>query len=823
MIRRLVGRTVLALVFATSAHAEEHVLRDVLVLPRVGTGGRRPVHVDAVEARIVAGTWTPPRAGEAVELPDSTTKTWTEASAGENGWLRDDALRGGYACWTVASPEERVMILEASGHRSVYVNGTPRGGDPYGNGWTRLPVLLRAGSNVLLFHVSRGRVRARLVAPAAPAFLSTREPTMADLIVGEDWPVRGGVVVVNATDAPLDDLVIAAGGSGLPTRETPVPPVPPRSTRKVPFWYGGAMPPDARQCRVRLELSRTVDGTRRVLHATDVSTRVRRPDEHHRRTFISAVDGSVQYYATVPMRAGDDAPERPALFLTLHGAGVEGSGQAAVYRPKTWGHVVAPTNRRAFGFDWEDWGRMDAMEVLAIVQRRLDVDPDRTYLTGHSMGGHGTWQIGVTFPDRFAAIGPSAGWRSFWSYTGAERFEDASPVEVILRRAANASDTVALSRNYLHHAVYILHGDKDDNVPVDQARFMRDHLAGFHEDVGYHEEPGAGHWWGNRCCDWDPMFEFFAARMRPAADAIETIEFHTANPGISSRSRWLAVEQQHRALDFSAATVDLDRGRGAVTAATVNVARLALDLGGAGVAPGTAVAVTLDGQAVGRVTAGDGGAPIAFVRDDEGGTWSVAAEPRPAAAKGPLRYGPFKEAFNHRVVLVYGTAGSPFENDWAFAKARLDAETFWYRGNAAVDVLADTEFDPARETDRSVILYGNAGTNAAWAPLLGASPVQVDEGVVRVGDRVVRGDDLAVLLVRPRPESDVALVGAVTGTGVAGMRLTDRLPYFVSGIGYPDCLVLGPEVLATGSAGVRAAGFFGRDWSIETGQFAWAP
>ena len=45
-------------------------------------------------------------------------------------------------------------------------------------------------------------------------------------------------------------------------------------------------------------------------------------------------------------------------------------------------------------------------------------DPDRIYLTGHSMGGHGTWHLAANDPDRWAAIAPSAGWISFDTYGG---------------------------------------------------------------------------------------------------------------------------------------------------------------------------------------------------------------------------------------------------------------------------------------------------------------------------------------------------------------------------------------------------------------------
>jgi hypothetical protein len=47
------------------------------------------------------------------------------------------------------------------------------------------------------------------------------------------------------------------------------------------------------------------------------------------------------------------------------------------------------------------------------------------------------------------------------------------------------------------------------------------------------------------------------------------------------------------------------------------------------------------------------------------------------------------------------------------------------------------------------------------------------------------------------------------------------LPYFVSGVAYPDFIVFGPEIHKPGAAGVDVAGFFGMDWSIEAGEAAW--
>ena len=445
------------------------------------------------------------------------------------------------------------------------------------------------------------------------------------------------------------------------------------------------------------------------------------------------------------------------------------------------------------------------------------------------MGGHGTWQIGATFPDRFAAIAPSAGWISFWSYTGAQRFENATPVEQILTRATNPSDTLALERNYVHHGIYVLHGDADDNVPVEQARSMRSHLSEYHADFAYYERPGAGHWWGNECVDWPPLVEFLRGHQRPPIREVKRIEFVTANPAVSATCDWATIEAQSRWLEFSKIELELDKPGRRITGTTENVERLKLTMleeapgGEAGpvLEAGTPVAIELDDQELEANWPENG-----YVRLERlNGNWKVApptaetstraAKRDPVLEKGPRCAGPFKEAFRNHVQFVYGTHGSLDENVWAATKARYDAETFWYRGNGSIDVLPDTEFDPAAEVDRNVILYGNSKTNGAWPVLLASSPVQVSPGAVQIAETDLQGDDLAVLAVYPRPGSATALVGIVGGTGLAGMRVTERLPVFVSGVAYPDWIVLSADVLRNGTGGIRGVGFFGTRLAVR--------
>lgn len=52
-------------------------------------------------------------------------------------------------------------------------------------------------------------------------------------------------------------------------------------------------------------------------------------------------------------------------------------------------------------------GEVDVLEVLADIRAHYDVDPDRVYLMGHSMGSIGTHNVATRNPDLFAAVAPS--------------------------------------------------------------------------------------------------------------------------------------------------------------------------------------------------------------------------------------------------------------------------------------------------------------------------------------------------------------------------------------------------------------------------------
>src|SRR5207237_10653055 len=106
---------------------------------------------------------------------------------------------------------------------------------------------------------------------------------------------------------------------------TPVPTLPPLSARPVAFHF--LVDPGARdKIDCELVLRKGQGEASEILDRARLTLRVCAPGPSYRRTFISEIDGSVQYYAVLPANPVKKPASSPALILTLHGAGVDALG-----------------------------------------------------------------------------------------------------------------------------------------------------------------------------------------------------------------------------------------------------------------------------------------------------------------------------------------------------------------------------------------------------------------------------------------------------------------------------------------------------------------
>lgn len=205
-----------------------------------------------------------------------------------------------------------------------------------------------------------------------------------------------------------------------------------------------------------------------------------------------------RYQVFVPTAKAGGA--RPPVILFLHGTGERGSDGDKPTRvgvgPYLRAHadsfpaiVVFP--QAPEDHDWKGLAAEIAFAALDDATRAYGGDPDRTTLTGLSMGGYGTWELALMQPQRFAALIPVCGGLTA---PRAERDLYVTP----LRDETDPAATLA--QRLKHVPVWIFHGAKDDVVPPRQSREIFAALKTVGANVRYTEFPDANH------NSWDPAY-----------------------------------------------------------------------------------------------------------------------------------------------------------------------------------------------------------------------------------------------------------------------------------------------------------------------------
>jgi len=163
------------------------------------------------------------------------------------------------------------------------------------------------------------------------------------------------------------------------------------------------------------------------------------------------------------------------LVVFLHGSGergCDGRKQTTVglprylkQHPERWPGIVAMPQCPE-GLRWEGFVLESVYRLIGRLEREFGTDPDRLYLTGLSLGGHGTWNLACFYPDRFAAIAPMCG----------------------------AADPFRVMFSLQRLPVWNFHGTDDDVVPVEFSRVLRQALEkGGNKSHRFTEYDNVGH------------------------------------------------------------------------------------------------------------------------------------------------------------------------------------------------------------------------------------------------------------------------------------------------------------------------------------------
>jgi pimeloyl-ACP methyl ester carboxylesterase len=521
--------------------------------------------------------------------------------------------------------------------------------------------------------------------------------------------------------------------------------------------------------------------------------------------FRSRTDGSVQPFGLWLPR--DYAPgTKFPLLLQLHGIAPETlAGRRATWTgmgTHEWVDTNAPVIvAQPFGrmnTFYQGIGEVDVLEVADEAQRRFAVDADRVFIMGHSMGGAGSYTVGLHHPDRFGSITPidAAMWNP-------EQGEDALPAWA--QPQAALVNEGKLSPNARNVLVYFKNAGA--GIQKSSTAFTDGIVAhgGFSTAESF---PGMPHHFAPQM-----SYSMFTGQavLLPIKRQPGAVKFFTTTLRYNS-AYGATIDRLARHNREASLAVTYDDGKpppqprrrpGAppprpqperppsLSVVTTNIEALTLRPADFGVPADAKLPVKVDGADV-----LNGPLPAVLHLSKSSGAWQVASGPPAPRGKHHGVQGPIGDVLNDRFLAVYG------EGDRALAIAELDAIRNPPGGTVVhgdFPMKHAANVTPEDIASSHLILFGTPESNPLLKRLAPRLPGRL---------LAEAGAESGCVFIHPNPENPAHYIVAWT-TRLLSLR--DASPT----LGYIQPLNLLPDYVVVKQGKISAAGHFNNDWKLE--------
>jgi predicted esterase len=572
--------------------------------------------------------------------------------------------------------------------------------------------------------------------------------------------------------------------------------------------------------------------------------------------YRSVVDRSVQpYVVTFPKTFGKIPGKKWRLDVVLHGRDntlteVKLLASALKRGPTKADQDFVQVEVFGRGNNAYRWaGELDVYEArdaaielvrhLGIEPMPESVDRDRIVLSGFSMGGAGTWHIGLHRPTEWCVIGPGAGFTTTHGYIKNLPAKLPDYQEACLR----ICDAVDYAENAAMVPVVAYAGDKD---PQQQAAInIEEKLKPLGIPMIRLVGTGLAHQfppeWQKKAQEAYAPFVERGLNSNPKRVHFVTYSLKFPLAG------WIMLTDLEK--QYEKATVDAEITKDGYRIQTKNVRGFVVPS-----PPGrgfeSEAFCHIDGQKIVidlRKAFAEETSPLFTGRigfSKEQGVWKRTAVRQSEFAQSDLdektkkgtrkdswTYGPIDDAFQRSFVCVRGTDNCANQaiqkyTDSAFARFRHEWETY-FRG--ALPEMTDTEFltkmaagqgEPGRTgaPPRSLVLFGDPSSNAVIAKLLkehsSKMPLQWTSKEVVFGGQVYPADTHLPVFIYPNPAMPTRYIVINSGHTFheADLKGTNALLYPRLG----DFAILKPTPTAKdpAAAEVVRAGLFDENWQV---------
>jgi pimeloyl-ACP methyl ester carboxylesterase len=475
------------------------------------------------------------------------------------------------------------------------------------------------------------------------------------------------------------------------------------------------------------------------------------------RAYRSRVDGSVQPYGVVIPESYD--PAKPTrLDVVLHGRAAQMNEVSFLFGhdspkppPATLQHLVLEVyGRTNNAYRWS--GETDVFEALDSVRKRYNVDPNRIVLRGFSMGGAGTWHIGLHHPDQWVAIEAGAGFAETRMYA---KLPPDTPEHQL--RALHIYDAADYAENAFNVPTVGYGGEIDPQLA--SSRLIQKNLLAKFPDARalFLVGPKTEHkWHPDSQRESDAFLDAAVAEGRRTPDRIHFVTYTTRY----NRCFWLTVDALERHYDRA----EISGTRTELT--TRNVAGLTLE---------SEQTPTIDGQKPGRGRS--------FVKQN--GKWRTGT--MNGLHKRHRLQGPIDDAFMDSFVAI--NAPEKVKSEWAK----------WLRGDFP------TTTEPVK--GKHLVLFGDPGSNPTIRRINDKLPIRWSGEEIVAGSKRFPAREYTLAMVYPNPLDPERYVVLNSGHtfGEKEFKGTNALLY-------PR---LGDYAIVRKSDGsIALAGFFDERWRL---------
>ena len=399
-------------------------------------------------------------------------------------------------------------------------------------------------------------------------------------------------------------------------------------------------------------------------------------------------------------------------------------------------------------------GEKDVMKCIELAKELFNVDEDRIYLKGESMGGGGTWYVGTRHPDIFAAIAPVYGG---WDYHADFTDEQLAKMSDIEKYNRERNSSFAQADALLTTPVFVTHGDIDASVNVKYSRYAVKMLQRWGYDIRYHEYPGFGHE-GIRYQD-EVIPWFLEHELQSAPEKVRVRSAHLS----SAKAHWIKVTQRENPFAFIEAEAEVLINN-TIRLTTDNVLEVEIYLPAELINPKEKVTVIWNVNDIREVIPQDG---KIILRDKN---YRPGQLNKNSQIEGPVAHlttTPF-------AVVIGTTSQDSMMNKLCRTKAQ-DFINYWKEWQKYEPrVFIDTEMSEADMKNYSLLLFGDAQANAVTKKLGNKIPLKISEDKIEIAGKSFNAKDAFVQMVYPHPMNSERYVSVIGATSGAGMYFYDN-------------------------------------------------